>query len=75
MLWIRKFQPDPLSRRLYRTALIITVAGNILLAAVKGVAAALTGSVAIYADAANSASDVMYSLLMVLGLWMAQRPP
>jgi cation diffusion facilitator family transporter len=41
----------------------------------KGVAAYFSGSVALYADAANSVSDVLYSLLMVLGLWMAQQPP
>jgi cation diffusion facilitator family transporter len=31
--------------------------------------------VALYADAANSVSDVFYSLLMSLGLWVSQRPP
>ena len=35
----------------------------------------ISGSVALYADAANSVSDVVYSLFMVVGLWMAQRPP
>jgi hypothetical protein len=29
----------------------------------------------LYADAANSVSDVLYSLFMVLGIWMAMRPP
>jgi len=37
--------------------------------------AAISGSAAIYADAANSISDVVYSLLMVVGLWMALQPP
>jgi len=45
------------------------------LAVGKGAAAYFSGSVALYADAANSVSDVLYSLLMVLGLWMAQQPP
>ncbi len=53
----------------------MTILGNILLAAGKGVVAYLSGSVAIYADAANSVSDVLYSILMVLGLWMAMQPP
>ncbi|MEM5775866.1 MAG: cation transporter, partial [Anaerolineaceae bacterium] len=39
------------------------------------VAASLSGSAAMFADAANSVSDVAYSLMMVLGLWVAQRPP
>src|SRR5512133_1025583 len=75
MRWIREVTPQPGVAGLYRRALIITVTGNILLAVSKGIVAYLSHSVALYADAANSASDVLYSLLMVLGLWMAQRPP
>ncbi len=75
MQWVRDYLPQPKTARLYQTALVITVCGNVLLAASKGLVAYLSGSVALFADAANSISDVVYSLLMVLGLWMAQRPP
>jgi cation diffusion facilitator family transporter len=75
MRWIRDHKPEPVKQKLYRQALFITIAGNVLLAAGKGIVAYLSGSVALYADAANSVSDVLYSLLMVLGLWMALRPP
>lgn len=75
MQWIRDYQPNPSHARLFRRALTITLAGNIALAAGKGVVAYLSGSVALYADAANSASDVFYSLMMVLGLWIALSPP
>ena len=75
MRWVRDFKPQKNHGALYKKALIITLGGNLLLAVSKGVVAALSGSAAIYADAANSASDVVYSLLMVLGLWMATRPP
>ncbi len=75
MQWTRGYTPDESTSRLYTRALVITLVGNVLLAASKGAAAYVSGSVAIYADAANSASDVLYSMLMVLGLWMAQRPP
>lgn len=75
MQWVRDYLPQPKTARLYRTALLITVCGNVLLAGSKGLVAYLSGSVALFADAANSISDVVYSLLMVLGLWMAQRPP
>ncbi|MBN1371118.1 MAG: cation transporter [Anaerolineaceae bacterium] len=75
MRWTRDYQPQPDQSRLYTQALIITLAGNILLAAAKALVAYLTGSVAVYADAANSISDVVYSLLMVFGLWVARRPP
>ena len=75
MRWIREIAPQPDHSRLYRQAMILTLSGNILLAVAKAVTAALSGSVALYADAANSVSDVVYSLFMVFGLWMAQRPP
>lgn len=75
MQWIRDYKPNPAAARLFRRALAITLAGNIVLAVGKGAAAYFSGSVALYADAANSVSDVLYSLLMVLGLWMAQQPP
>lgn len=55
--------------------MIITVAGNVVLAVSKGIVAYLSQSVALYADAANSVSDVIYSLLLVFGLNVAQRPP
>ncbi len=42
---------------------------------IKWIAAYLSGSVALLADAANSGSDVLYSFMMILGLWVAQRPP
>jgi len=61
-------------RRLYLQASLLSFAGNALLLAAKGVAAHMSGSSAIYADAANSASDVAYSLLMGLGLWLSVRP-
>ncbi len=75
MQWTRSYQPDSQNNKLYTRALIITLAGNVLLAAGKGAAAGLTGSAALYADAANSISDVAYSLLIVLGIWVALRPP
>lgn len=75
MQWVRDFTPQPERERQYRLALGITIGGNILLATGKAIAAYLTGSVALYADAANSVSDVLYSLLMAAGLWVAERPP
>lgn len=75
MRWIRDYTPQPEISKLYRRALIVTVGGNVLLAVSKALAAYFTGSVALYADAANSTSDVIYSFLMVFGLMIAQRPP
>ncbi|KAF0112225.1 MAG: putative cation efflux protein [Chloroflexi bacterium] len=75
MRWVRDYKPQPDQNRLYRLALFVTLGGNLLLAVSKGIVAAISGSAAIYSDAANSISDVVYSLLMVVGLWMAMQPP
>ena len=61
-------------RRLYMQGSALTVLGNVILLLAKGVAAYMSRSSAIYADAANSAADVAYSLLMGLGLWLSLRP-
>jgi cation diffusion facilitator family transporter len=75
MQWIRDHHPNPGRARAYRTALIITLAGNILLAVGKGIVSYFSGSIALYADAANSVSDVIYSLAMMVGLWLVMQPP
>jgi cation diffusion facilitator family transporter len=75
MQWVRDFTPQPERKRLYSQAIAFTLAGNILLVAAKVLAAYLSGSVAIYADATNSIADVLYSLLMMLGLRVVQQPP
>jgi cation diffusion facilitator family transporter len=75
MRWIREVTHQQENNRLYNQALLITILGNLLLATGKGIIATISGSVALYAEAANSISDVLYSLLMVLGLRIAQRPP
>jgi cation diffusion facilitator family transporter len=60
--------------RLYRRAGYIALAGNLALLLSKGLVAWISGSSAIYADAANSGSDVAYSVLMMAGLWLAIQP-
>lgn len=72
---VRRHQPDPAKNRLYTKALVLTLLGNLLLAGGKGVMAYLSGSAALYADAANSVSDVVYSIAMVVGLWLSIQPP
>ena len=58
----------------YRRASYIALVGNLVLLAAKGLVAAVSGSSAIYADAANSAADVAYSVLMLVGLRLALQP-
>lgn len=75
MRWVRNHIPQPEDNRLFKTALAITVTGNVILAVSKALAAYFSGSVALYSDAANSISDVFYSVMLVIGLWMALQPP
>jgi len=72
--YVRRELPDPRRQRLYREAILIAVAGNVLLAATKGAVARFSGSSAVLSDAANSLSDTLYSLMMAAGLYLAQRP-
>ncbi len=60
---------------IYRQATFIALAGNTLLLVGKAIAAHISSSSALFADAANSAADIAYSLLMLVGLWMSLRPP
>jgi len=75
MRWVRTYHHDEVVSGAYRRALIISLSGNLLLAIIKGLAAFISGSAAVYADAINSISDVLYSILLIVGLWMALRPP
>ena len=50
-----------------------TLLSNIVLTAVKGVAGVLAGSSALVSDAANSASDVLYGIIVLLGVRLAGR--
>jgi cation diffusion facilitator family transporter len=75
MKWIREYHPDPQRTKTYQAALLITLGGNVLLAVGKGWVSFLSGSVALYADAANSVADVVYSVALVFGLRLALQPP
>lgn len=75
MRYTRLYEPNPEQAKLFRKALAITFFGNLILAASK-MAVALTGnSAAIMSDGLMSSSDLFYSAMMVLGFWVAQRPP
>jgi len=70
-----RHEPQDRSRRsLYRRAILVAVAGNAVLAVAKGLVAWRSGSSAVLSDAANSLSDTLYSLLMAVGLYVAQQP-
>ncbi|MGD8969260.1 MAG: cation diffusion facilitator family transporter [Anaerolineae bacterium] len=71
---VRHELPDRLRQRLYRRAILIALVGNVLLTAAKGAVAWISGSSALLSDAANSLSDTLYSLLMAVGLYVAQQP-
>lgn len=74
---IREVRPEkhnPEQHLTYKNAVLIAFAGNFVLAILKSFLAWLTGSSAIFSDAANSISDTFYSILMGLGLHLSQRP-
>ncbi len=57
-----------------RRAAWVSIVGNILLAAAKGVLALVTGSISLLADAIHSASDLVTSVIVLLGLRIGRRP-
>lgn len=71
---VRSEEPDAARRALYRRAIWIAIGGNLLLTALKGIVAWISGSSAVLSDAANSLSDTLYSTMMAAGLYLAQRP-
>lgn len=71
----RDYKPNPLRKSAFRTALIITLVANIVLVIGKGLATYFTGSIALYADTANSLADVIYSLALVVALKLVLQPP
>ncbi|MFO7742965.1 MAG: cation diffusion facilitator family transporter [Anaerolineae bacterium] len=74
MTSVRPESHDEGRQRLYRRAILVTVAGNVLLAAAKGGVAWVSGSSAVLSDAANSLSDTLYSFFLALGLHVVRQP-
>jgi cation diffusion facilitator family transporter len=53
----------------------ITLIGNIILTVLKALISILTGSLVVLSDAAHSASDAFSTILVLLGLRIANQPP
>lgn len=53
----------------------ITMGGNVVIAAAKAVLALMTGSIALMADAFHTASDIVTSIVVMIGLRVGRRPP
>ena len=75
MIEIRSGIIDLNKKKSFITVIIVTLIGNLALAVGKGWIASITGSAALYSDAANSISDVFYSILVAIGLYIAMQPP
>lgn len=71
---VRSDVPDEERSSLYRKAILVAIGGNLFLTIMKGFLAWISGSSAVFSDAANSLSDTLYSIIMGLGLYMSQRP-
>lgn len=74
MQWVRKQTIDLEKYTRFQRAMWVTLSANIVLAVVKIFVAYFSNSIALYADAANSISDIIYSIMMVWGLWVSQKP-
>ena len=61
--------------RTFRRAIWIAFIGNFALATAKVIIATQTDSSALFAEAANSLSDVFYTILLIIGLRIASKPP
>ena len=58
-----------------RRASLVVLGVNLLLVAGKGAVWAWTGSLAVGSEAVNSLADLVYSLVLVGGLYLTTRPP
>jgi cation diffusion facilitator family transporter len=65
----------PGTQRIERRAAVLAVGVGIVLLVAKFVAYALTGSAAIFTDAAESIVNVLASLFAAWAVWYAQQPP
>ena len=68
----------PKNVKVYREATraaVLGLATNLVLGALKLIAGLVAQSMALLADAINSLGDVFTSVVVICGLWFAQRPP
>lgn len=72
---VRSSNPNPKRDRAYKIAFLVTLLGNLLLVVGKFAVTYFTKSAALYAETANSLSDVIYSIAMVIGLRIVIQPP
>ena len=62
------------AQQITRTS-VIGIVANVLLAAFKAMVGLLSGSIAIVLDAVNNLTDAMSSVITILGVKLAKRPP
>ncbi|MFZ5818111.1 MAG: cation diffusion facilitator family transporter, partial [Bacillota bacterium] len=62
-------------QRAISRASLVTIAVNVVLTLLRGVAGWLSGSTAVLADAANSGTDILATLVVIGGSRVAARPP
>lgn len=67
-------QPEQRKKTAYLEAWV-SIIGNLLLAIIKGIMGILTNSISLIADAVHTASDVLTSLVVLLGFKLSALPP
>jgi len=58
-----------------RTAVVAALLGNLALAVLKGISAAVTGSAAMLAETFHSFADTGNQVLLLVGMWLGRQPP
>ncbi|MFW6022418.1 MAG: cation diffusion facilitator family transporter [Halanaerobiaceae bacterium] len=71
---MRSEETDSQKIKQYKKAIFIAIGGNVFLTIIKGLLAWISGSSAVFSDAANSLSDTLYSVIMGIGLYVSQKP-
>lgn len=72
--WVERF-PGLIGSKWSRWAGVITIATNITLTGLRVLAGVLSGSAALMADAANSGTDILATLVVMGGTRIAALPP
>lgn len=72
--WVREGRRLENRDRIIYRAGIVTICGNVLLAAFKALVGAVAGSIAITLDAVNNLTDAISSIVAIVGTKLASRP-
>ena len=68
-------QVDEVCKKCADRAMWVCLAGNVFLCVFKGIIGVISGSLAVIADAAHSGADVLVSIVAIITVYLARKPP